>query len=159
MKRNMIWTMLFVATLLLSMAAAASAKDGRTCSVAAGEWGFTWTGTLIIGTSGVPAAAIGKSSFDSEGNFSGTLTSSIGGAVSQDEMTGTYTMNPDCTGTMTVNILGAVSRIATWDFVIDDNGKESRAIMTSMVIVGGPPVKPVVTMISKKQFPVPGVGQ
>ena len=160
MKSNIART-IFFAILLLSLAAAASAGDGHACSAAklAGAWGFSWTGTLIIANSPFPAAAVGTSISDADGNISGTLTSSIGGTVSQDTMTGTTTVNPDCTGTLTVTILGAVTRTATWDMVFDDNGSESRSIMTSLVISGYPAVKPVVTMISKKLFSPPGIGQ
>jgi hypothetical protein len=161
MRHNKLRTIFLLATLFISLSLVAVAKDHDSCAnlPMAGEWGFTWTGMLIIGTNPVPAAAVGKSIFDEDGNFSGTLTSSIGGTVSTDTMTGTYTQNPDCTGTLEVTIMGTVSRTATWDTILDDGGKESRAIMKSLVIPGYPPVKPVVTMISRQLFPERGIGK
>ena len=161
MRHNKLRTLFFFATLFISLSLVAAAKDHDSCAnlPVAGEWGFTWTGMLIIGTTPVPAVAVGTSINEADGNISGTLTSSIGGTVSTDTMTGTYTQNPDCTGTLTVVITGDVSRTATWDTVLVDNGREIHAIMKSLVIPGYPPVKPVVTMISKQLFPERGIGK
>ena len=49
-------------------------------------------------------------------------------------LAGTYTVNPDCTGTFTAQI--SPVRITTHvSFVIDDNGKEFQAIQTDPGVV------------------------
>jgi hypothetical protein len=160
MKRNIRRTTLpivFFATLLLSLAVVASAEDEGTCSTAgaAGEFGHTLTGTLILPTGPVPFAAAGRTTFDADGHFSGTQDSSVGGRVSKDTIKGTFTVNSDCTGTLTTGIFdqsGNLLRTATWATVFVDKGREIRAIITSLVLLDGTRVPSVVTLNGKKQF-------
>mgnify|MGYP007084773714 CR=1 FL=1 len=154
MKHNIMRTILS-ATLLLSLAAVASAQDHGTCTTAtvAGDLGYTFTGTLSLPTGPVPFAGVGRGTWDAAGNVSNTQTSSVGGTTIKNVVKGTYTVNPDCTGTVTVNIYdlsGNLVRTATWDSVIEDNGTEYRAIMTSLRLADGTPVPAVVTMIGKR---------
>src|SRR6266540_3063856 len=62
----------------------------------AGDYGYIVTGTrLPLG----PAASVGTVHFDRDGNLSGTQTLSINGTIVQGEvLTGSFTVNPDCTG-------------------------------------------------------------
>lgn len=162
MKRiNIVRTVLFLATLLLNLAAVASAQDGRTCSNAslAGACGYTETGTVMVpsqnGPVAVPAAAVGRYTFDRAGNFSGTQYSSAGGNVSQDTKHGTYAVNPDCTGTLTLSIYnqaGTLLRNSVWAIVLVDNATEIRGIMTSMVLPNGTPLGPIMTISAKRLF-------
>jgi hypothetical protein len=161
-KRNIIQTVFCFATLLLALAAVASAQNVRTCPFGSpsGHWGYTWTGTIILPTGPVPAAALGRSTLDDEGKFTSTQTSVVGGQVSDDTVKGTYTTNPDCTGTMTASVYdksGKLLRTAIWATVADDNGRESRSIMTSLVVVlpdgTSVSVPAVITMNSTRQFP------
>lgn len=46
---------------------------------------------------------IGFMTFDGAGNFTGTDTYNFDGAATRRTLTGTYTINSDCTGSMTVN--------------------------------------------------------
>jgi len=150
------------ATLLLSLAIVAAAQDG-TCSPEAGvgTWGYTITGTLMVpGTGAVPFVVVGRSVSDADGNSLATQTSSLGGQISQDTLKGTGTLNPDCTTTFSVSIYdksGNLLRTASWTGVYVDNGRELRAIMTSLVIANGTPngmsVPAVVTMNDKKLSP------
>jgi hypothetical protein len=72
-KRNIVRTIFFFATFLLSLAVVASAQDERACSAAgvAGEWGYTETGTLFLPTGAVPYASVGSYTLDADGNLSG----------------------------------------------------------------------------------------
>jgi hypothetical protein len=158
MKRKIVWTISFFATLLLSLAAVASAQVPRTCSLAgeAGEWGYTVTGTLILPTGAAPFAVVGRNTIDAEGNFSGTQTTVVGGKVVENTTQGTITVNSDCTGTITVNIYdqtGKLVRTATWATVAVDNQRELRAIATSLVLQpSGTSVPAILTMNAKKEF-------
>src|SRR5262249_22575584 len=59
-----------------------------------GTYAFSCTGTA----SGVPVAAVGIVTFDGKGQAAGTYTVSANGAVTPDvSVTGTYTVNADCT--------------------------------------------------------------
>jgi hypothetical protein len=104
----------FPALLYMSLAPALLAQDDHLCSTAkaAGDWGVTLTGTLILPTSAVPGAAVAKFTVDAAGNISGTEARNVGGGFANETITGTWTVNADCTGTTTVNIFesGASAR-------------------------------------------------
>jgi hypothetical protein len=147
--------------LVIGLAGAAAAQ-ARGCSNATvkGAWGYTETGSVIAptptgGTLVVTAAAVGRYDFDHAGGFEGEQNSSAAGAVSHDTKLGTYTINPDCTGTLTLTVYkdGVAQRLSVWAFVIDDNGREMRAIMTSMTLPTGVPLAPIMTMTARKGIP------
>jgi hypothetical protein len=64
---------------------------------------------------------------DGRGNFSGTSTESVNGAIDRPTFTGTYTVKPDCTGSalLTFNDGGT----APLDFIIEDDGKQVAIIV------------------------------
>lgn len=138
----------------LGLAAVASAQNHRTCSNAsiAGAWGYTETGTVMVPSTTPPtpvlAVAVGRYTFDRQGNFSGTQYSSAGGAVGQDTKQGTYTLKHDCTGTLTLSVWrdGVNVRNSVWAIVLTDDATEMRAIMTSMVVPNGPTLMPIMTL-------------
>jgi hypothetical protein len=157
MNRSVIRIVLVVVT-ALSLAAAASAA-GRTCSPGrlVGAWGYTETGTVIHPTPGqLLAAAVGRYTFDGAGSFSGTQDSSVGGNVSQDIKQGTYTLNEDCTGTLTLEVYnqaGVLQRTSTWAIVVVDNGNGMRGILTSLKVGGTTSIPATMTLTATKLFP------
>lgn len=158
MKPNIARTICVSAVLVLGAAAVASAEDDRTCSNGslAGAWGYTETGTVMPPTGAVPAAAVGRYTFDDAGNFSGTQDTSTGGMVAHDTKQGTFIVNPDCTGTLTLGVYdpsGNLLRSSVWAMVLVDQGKEIRSIMTSLVLANGMSVPGVMTMTARKLFP------
>jgi hypothetical protein len=121
----------------------------------AGHWGSTLTGTLIPPTGPVPFANVARVTLGADGNVSGILTSSRGGAVNDETLTGTFTVNPDCTGTLTVRIFdqaGQNQRTAVWATLFDDNQTELRAIIKSLALENGTSVPAVVTSEGRKLF-------
>jgi hypothetical protein len=159
MKRNIVRTICF-ATLCLALPAVAPAQGHRACSNAglAGAWGYTETGTVIHPTAGaVAVAAVGIYTFDHAGNFSGTQYSSSGGTVVQDTKEGTYTVDADCTATLTLSVFnqsGTLLRKSVWQIVLVENATEMRGIMTSLVVQpSGPNVPPIVTLSAKRLVP------
>jgi hypothetical protein len=138
--------------------AGVAAAQGRVCSndTVKGAWGYTETGSVIAPTGAVvAAAAVGRYDFDKAGNFEGVQNSSANGVVGPDTKQGTYTVNTDCTGTITLTAYrdGVAQRLSVWAFVIDDNGREMRAIMTSMTLPNGIPLSPIMTMTARKVVP------
>jgi hypothetical protein len=138
MKCNIVRTTFFV-TPLLALATIAPAQNGGACSNArvAGTWGYTYTGTLILPSGGVPTASVGRFTLDAAGNFSGTQASSLGGNVGKDTLKGSADVMSDCTGTLTLYIYdqsGNLLRTAVLAFVVVDNAKEIRGIFTSLVL-------------------------
>jgi len=79
------------------------------------------------GTTGF--AAVGLQTFDGRGGFSTVNTISVGGSIGAgDAFTGTYIVNPDCSGTMTADFGGGFT--STGYFVATQNGKQLYTIMT-----------------------------
>jgi len=120
---------------VLGIVPAAQAGDHDECSNATlrGSFGFTSTGTLLALPPPLagPFAEIGRQTFDGRGdNTEGTATLSTNGTIGHVTFDGTYVVNPDCTGSMTLFVL-PFGRTITLDFVIDDDGAELRALLTS----------------------------
>jgi hypothetical protein len=134
MKRTIFRTLggaFFLASLLIVQVA-----NARSCSLrgTAGKYGFTLTGVLILGTGPVPIAAVGRAVLDDSGNVSGTESRSVGGGFADETFTGTYAVNPDCTGTTTLNFYdsGVLVRTSILSIVFDDHEREIRMVQKSL---------------------------
>jgi hypothetical protein len=74
-------------------------------------------------------AIVGQIKLDGTGNLSGSETVSVGGTISAIQFTGTYTENPDCTGTAQV-VSPAFPAPANFNVVVVNSGKELLLIET-----------------------------
>ena len=132
---------------VLAIVPRAQADEKRGCSETSlqGSFGFTSTGTLLAlpAPFAGPFGEIGRQTFDGRGNTEGTATLSANGNIVRVTYEGTYVVNPDCTGSMTIFILPFGSS-ASLDFVIDDDESELRAIVTDEGAVE--------TRVYRKQF-------
>jgi hypothetical protein len=135
-----------VAAFALGLAPTAKAER-KECSVATLEGGFARKDTGFVmaapATAG-PLAGVVLVTFDGHGAFTSTGFSSLNGNVSESKGTGTYTVNPDCTGNYTS--VSSTGRTGTAFFVIADNGNEIHIIPTN------PGAS--ITCIARKVFPV-----
>lgn len=142
------------AVFVLSMASAHA--NGCSMASAAGTYGFTATGTLLLTTGPVPIAAVGTASFNADGSFSGTEARSVGGQFANETLgPGTWTVKPDCTGTLTspVFVSGTLVRTSVLSIVFDDNMKEGRLVQESLTVPpDGTPVPAVITFEAKRVF-------
>jgi len=124
------------AALAVGVAPKAQAGD-KECSNATlkGTFAFTSTGFITAPPAQAgPFAIVGTQTFDGDGAFTASATASQNGNIIPVTLAGTYTVNPDCTGTFTAQI--SPVRITTHvSFVIDDNGKAFRAIQTDPGVV------------------------
>jgi hypothetical protein len=122
-------SMLFGAIFLAALAGITPAAQARSCSLSgvAGTYGYTTTGT--IPTLGA-VAGVGHVTLDAGGNLTGAQTVSFNGAIVPETLSGTYTVNADCTGTATVNVFhgGVLARTSNLNVVYDNNQRELRAI-------------------------------
>ncbi len=144
-----------LAALFVLLVPAARAQDEGACSNAsvAGKWGFTTNGTVVgIG----PRDSLGIFTLDGAGNLlNGKATASLNGSVTEETFSGTYTVNPDCTGRLAIQIFdlsGNKILTATLDLVFDNNVRELRAIFTSAVLPNGTPLGTVITVNAKRLF-------
>ena len=142
MKRNLSAAMVVIAfatTLLVNMTATAQGV-GPACSLyqTAGKWGFSTNGTVVgIG----PRVSAGIFTLDAAGNvWDAKATSSLNGIVAGEAFSGTYSVNPDCTGNMDVDVFdlsGNKLFTATLALVFDQGAQEMRAIFSSIVAPNG----------------------
>lgn len=112
MKRNVARTtlrILAVAMLLAGVASAVHAQGGTTCcslSTLKGTYSVQGQRTIVAQLPGFPAPPFpfGEIAIviDGAGNISGNFTANVNGVVVPGTVAGTYTMNPDCTGTISV---------------------------------------------------------
>jgi hypothetical protein len=150
MKRNTIAkTFTIAAVTVLALGVAATAKaDNKGCTNATlnGTFAYTSTGTItsppeIAG----PIAEVGTQSFDGKGGTTATAMISSSGSVDQLTITGTYIVNPDCTGTLKLQVLPYMITVDVY-FVIADNLNELQMVETDLGFV--------ITRIARRQFPV-----
>jgi hypothetical protein len=145
---------LSIATLCMSMAGTALAANPA-CSLAltAGTYGVSDSGTVVgIG----PRAAIAQVTLDTAGNINGKVTASLDGSVTHTTLSGTYEVNPDCTGTTsfgefdpsTGNLLLKISLDLVWE----DNVREFRFIFTSVALPDGTPIATAINGSARKLF-------
>jgi hypothetical protein len=103
------------------------------CSVTTlnGNYGVSWQGFDILraGTRSVPWAGVGVESFDGAGDVATSFTQALNGRITTGATgAGTYTVNPDCTGSASFTSGDAVGEIS--NFVIVGGGTEVLAIST-----------------------------
>ena len=123
----------FATVFVLGVLPVAQADEHRGCSDASlrGSFGFTSIGTLLALPAPLagPFTEIGRQTFDGRGTTDGAATLSANGNIRNVTFDGTYAVNPDCTGSMSLFVLPIGSTV-NLDFVIDDDGAELRAIVT-----------------------------
>jgi len=123
---------------------------------AAGQWGYIYTGTILLPTGAVPVAAVGRYTLDKQGNVSGTQTRTIApGESSHEVIKGTATVNSDCTGTATISVYdlsGNLLRTAVLAAVYVNSQREVRYLFESLVLPNGTSIRTVITADAKRVF-------
>jgi hypothetical protein len=96
-----------------------------------GCFGTTIAGNIVGGPLAGPVAGIALQKYDGEGGLTQVDTVSINGILVANgrSATGTYTVNPDCTGTATINFPDQPP--LQLNFVLDDHRRELRAVTTN----------------------------
>lgn len=135
-----------LAAIALGVAPMAKADSDKGCSNASLKGTFSHMATGFITAPAAmagPEAGVGTDTFDGNGASTGAATLSLNGNIIPLVTTGTYKVNPDCTGTYTILALGGTIRLA---IVITDSGNEIQAVCVDTGIVQ--------THIFRRQFPV-----
>lgn len=138
-----------LAGVLIALAGPSLAQEQPTryrepCSTASlrGGYGYTSTGTLLAAyfpptyaSLAGPFAEIGRQTFDGMGNTNAVASlSTNGNIVTAVAIYGTYVVNHDCTGSMTLQI-PTLQSVVHMDFVIDRHGTEIRALSTDANVI------------------------
>jgi hypothetical protein len=140
------FTIAAVTALALGIAPTAKADD-KGCSNATLKGTFAHTSTGFITAPAAlagPLAHVARDTFDGHGAFTATGIVSQNGNIVPVTETGTYTVNPDCTGTYTSQLSTGIT--AHVFFVIDDSGNEFHIIETDPGTV--------LTGVTRRQFPI-----
>jgi hypothetical protein len=147
--------MVFGTIFLAALVGIAPSAQARSCSMqgVAGNYGFTLTGVVILAIGPVPLAAVGRAKLDETGNASGTESRSVGGGFADETFTGTYTVNPDCTGTATLQFYesGQLVRTSELSLVFDNNEREIRMVQKSLQQPSGA-FLPVVIIVQARRI-------
>jgi hypothetical protein len=151
------FVLIAVATFIGSMVPTVQA---RPCSnaTAAGSWSFTVTGTFFFPSpiGSIPLVNLGILTFDEAGNLVGTQTRNVGGAVGEEKVTGTLSLDPDCTGTVIARAFdpssGALMGTAFTKIVLDDNARQMHALITEELDSHGRPFPGVVSGGGERVF-------
>jgi hypothetical protein len=109
--------------LLCGLSPISFSKPIKSCSNATleGSYGFTFRGTNL--DLKVDFIMMGRFEADGKGIFTGTESQSVHGKVGRGPFTGTYSVNPDCTGSANMKFQGAKWE-AKMDFVLVSDGNE-----------------------------------
>lgn len=152
MKKNSARSVFGFAALAIAVMSMVPSASAQHCSFTgvAGNYGFSDGGTIVgIG----PRAAAGLLTFNAAGQIKGQVTASLNGAVSQTTLSGTYTVNPDCSGTADFSELdqnGNVVLTATVFVAWDDGMREARFVFTSVVLANGTPLSTAINGEARK---------
>ncbi|PYX12943.1 MAG: hypothetical protein DMG84_20545 [Acidobacteria bacterium] len=134
---------------LFLLLAGPSLHAACTSATAAGTFGFTTTGTLILPSGPVPVGAVGLITFQLNGDVSGNQDRSVGGIFAHETITGTRTVNRDCTISLLANVFdssGTLVRTSTIAGVLVNNGKQIRGIFETVVLANGVSLDSVLTV-------------
>ena len=130
--------------------------EAARCSTAAtaGKWAYTYTGTIFTQNGPLPAASVGHFSQDEAGNLTGSQTRSVAGSPGVEDISGTVSVNKDCTGTATISVFvsGVLQRTAVLAVAYDNNMNHARGIFESLVLPDGTNVPVVFTSDNSRVF-------
>jgi len=118
-----------------------------------GVYGVTVEGTKLGGLGPLGSqVGVAMAQYDGNGGFTQIDTVTINGIVVADfthtPATGTYTVNPDCTGTFTINFTDGRPTVVA-NFVVVDSGSEIDSVVIS---AGGNQGLLATRSISKRRF-------
>ena len=144
--------MVLAIILLLTLTARAQA-DEPSCSLsrAAANWTITDSGTVIgVG----PRAALGKFTLNADGLLlNGVATSSLNGVIAEETFSGTYTVNSDCIGTISVEIFSGATELfaVTLSVIFDKKMEHMHGLFTSVVTPSGASLPTVIAAEGRRQ--------
>jgi hypothetical protein len=154
MKRWLFQGMLAAAIALPGMSGTAWAggSDDLGCSKATLKGDYAFSVLTIVAAAPVgPGVVVGLSTFDGKGgvkqiDFPGNGGTDLDLTAFRTGQTGTYTVNPNCTGFITID-LGPTVGTVTNAFVISNGGQAVHAVIAEFTAPGGASVTPLQSRI------------
>jgi hypothetical protein len=123
-----------LATLALTLISTNSlAQEKCTVGTLKGQYVFTGRGFVEALQPGVQRMHYGVFVFDGAGKFTGKQSSSRGGRIGREKLEGTYTLESDCSGTMSFRTISSGSDLNPdiqlhWDVYVTGDGKRGHMI-------------------------------
>jgi hypothetical protein len=137
----------------LSGAAWAGGRDDLGCTNATLKGAYAFSVLTVVAASPPgPGVVVGLGTFDGNGGFTQIDYPGNGGTdLGLDEkfrtgQSGSYTVNRNCTGFMTID-LGATVGVTENAFVISNGGRTVRAVIAAFTAPNGAPVTPLQSRI------------
>lgn len=147
-KRILIVTLFFITLTLgvVGLNANAKAQERFSCTnaILKGSYGVQGSGFRLTAEGGyVPFGAVNLRNFDGKGNYGGTGITNVNGNFTETNISGNYTVNPDCTVELnddttstegvvveTTSTEGVVRNFSQFGAIVD-NGREILTLQTS----------------------------
>jgi hypothetical protein len=131
--------LLFLLPAISAIVNAQTIGSASTCTNASlsGSYGYTLSGWIFTSTGGeYPFADSGTLTSNEKGSLSGTSAFSVDGTIQAPTVTGTYSVNSNCTGTATLKDSGG--DVIDLNLVIVDNGQSIQLVESdSGTVVSG----------------------
>jgi hypothetical protein len=118
----------FILTLLTLAPTSSFGQEQCTPSTLKGQYVFTGRGFIEALDPGVQRMHYGVFIFDGAGKFTGKQSSSRGGKIGREKLAGTYTLDADCSGTMTFGSYVNPSAQIHWDVYVTGDGKRGHMV-------------------------------
>jgi hypothetical protein len=114
--------------LICSLPTLAAAQGQCALGTLQGQYVFTGRGFIEAAEPGIQRHHYGVFIFDGAGKLTGKQSSSRGGKIGREKLTGTYTLDADCSGTMTFGFYDKPSSQIHWDVYTTADGKRGHMI-------------------------------
>ena len=116
------------AVALTVLSAKALAEEKCSVETLKGRYVFTGRGFIEALEPGVQRMHYGVFIFDGSGKFTGKQSSSRGGKIGREKLEGTYTLESDCSGTMSFRFYLNPRSETHWDVYVASDGKRGHII-------------------------------
>ena len=104
------------------------AQEQCTTQKLQGQYVFVGRGFIEAADPGVQRNHYGIFVFDGSGKFTGKQSSSRGGKIGREKLEGTYTLDADCSGTMTFGSYVNPGAQIHWDIYVTKDGTKGHMI-------------------------------
>jgi hypothetical protein len=154
MKHNFAHALALAAVFVMALAPLQAHANRCSQASAAGNWAYTYTGTIYTTDGPLPLASVGHFKQDAAGNVTGSQTRSVGGDAGVEDIAGNITLNNDCTASATIKVFvnGQLQRTAVLALAYDNDGNDVRGIFQSLTLPDGTNVPVVITIDGNRLF-------
>jgi hypothetical protein len=104
------------------------AEEKCTVGTLKGQYVFSGRGFIEATEPGVQRMHYGFFNFDGSGKLTGKQSSSRGGKIGREELEGTYTLESDCSGTVSFSFVGNPQSETHWDVYVTSDGRKGQMI-------------------------------